>query len=85
MRRGPPKVNILSAQHCGVSEFMVRKYREDVTTIESKSPLRTGLDGRTINVANIGRTNGRTPATPTYDPRAFFRWRYALNWHRVEQ
>ena len=44
------------AEHVGVSDFMVRKYRAELTPIISESSTRTGRDGRTINTANIGKT-----------------------------
>jgi hypothetical protein len=54
------------AEHCGVSEFMIRKYRDRATAIESQSTpansqpsdhtrKRKGRDGRTINTAKIGK------------------------------
>jgi hypothetical protein len=47
--------NRLIAAHCGVNKDTVRNYREADWRI---SPVthRFGLDGRTINTANIGRT-----------------------------
>ena len=47
------------AEHCGVSEAMVRKRRNSATAHESQSRLRTGRDGRTINTANIGKRTGK--------------------------
>ncbi|MGE5510421.1 MAG: ParB N-terminal domain-containing protein [Bacteroidota bacterium] len=47
------------AEHVGVSDFMVREYRKQLesTARISQSPTRTGRDGRTINVGNIGKRN----------------------------
>ncbi len=73
------KSNVQVADHCGVSEFLVRKCRKRLTSIESKSDVdtvststvsksrpRTGRDGRTINTAKIGRAKkGRTGSKPS--------------------
>lgn len=53
------------ARHCGVAESTVRNYRNQLTSQNAKSTaggqrMRTGLDGRTINTANIGRNRGAT-------------------------
>ena len=52
--------NVLVAEHCGVSEFLVRRLREKSTSIKSKSPVRAGRDGRTIDTSNIGKTARKT-------------------------
>ena len=71
-----PKAAALSnrqiAEHCGVSEITVRRYRgeAEATATMSQSTLRTGRDGRTIDTAKIGKpTGGSTkpdsaPTTP---------------------
>ncbi|MCC6861666.1 MAG: hypothetical protein IT158_24060 [Bryobacterales bacterium] len=63
-----PKGAVLSdsqiAKHVGVSQHCVSDWRKKLEPTQkvSKSPLRTGRDGRTINTANIGRrsTEGGT-------------------------
>ena len=69
---GHPKAGALSnvqiAEHCGVSEFLVRKVQGKTTSIKSKSPTRTGRDGRTINVSNIGKTRHRPAVPPNSEP-----------------
>jgi hypothetical protein len=55
------------AEHVGVSDRMVAKYRAEITPKTSESVERTGRDGRTINTASIGKTPGATPA-PAADP-----------------
>ncbi|MBE3099911.1 MAG: ParB N-terminal domain-containing protein [Planctomycetes bacterium] len=52
------------AEHVGVSDRMVAKYRAELTPKVSESAGRTGRDGRTINTANIGRSAPRKPAPP---------------------
>ena len=56
---GHPKAvglsNMQIAEHCGVSEFLVRTHRRKSTSIESKSSRRKGRDGRTIKTAKIGK------------------------------
>lgn len=71
------KSNVQIAEHCGVSEFMVRKHRKSLTSIKSKSndermnPAartscpRTGRDGRTINTAKIGKGKKRPSNSPS--------------------
>lgn len=50
------KSNVEIAEHCGVDEKTVRKYRpKDLTSEIPKSRLRKGRDGRTINTAGIGK------------------------------
>ena len=62
---GHPKAaamsNVQIAEHCGVSEFLVRKLQGKSTSIKSKSPTRTGRDGRTINTARIGKGRAAAP------------------------
>ncbi len=45
------------AEHVGVSDMMVAKYRRELTPKVLESPTRTGRDGRTTNTANIGKPN----------------------------
>ena len=60
-----PKAEGLSnpqvAKHCGVSTNTAAKYREELeaTCQIDKSTRRTGRDGRTIDTANIGRSNAK--------------------------
>lgn len=72
------------AEHCGVSEISVRRYREKLSATatmsqsdDEKEPenedspaprLRTGRDGRTINTSRIGES--RRSAPPKISPRA---------------
>ncbi len=76
--------NVNIAQHCGVSEFTVRKYRDEQevtsrisksndesepTTDASPAPRpRIGRDGRTINTSRIGES--RRATAPAISPRA---------------
>jgi len=50
------------AEHVGVSDRMVAKYR---TPKDSESTERVGRDGRTINVARIGKASSPTASCPT--------------------
>jgi hypothetical protein len=52
--------------HVGVSDQMVRNYRRqiDATPKVLKSTKRKGRDGRTINVAKIGKTPDTAPPPP---------------------
>jgi hypothetical protein len=52
---GAKKSDRQFAEHVGVSDRMVNKYRDQFTAKDSQSDQRTGKDGRTINTANIGR------------------------------
>jgi len=54
------------AAHVGVSDQTVRNYRRqaEATPKVLKSTKRRGRDGRTINVANIGRTVGAPQSPP---------------------
>lgn len=65
--KGPKCSNVELAEHCGVGESMVRKYRDEMesTSQITKSDTRTGRDGRTINTANIGK-----PKPPEHHPVA---------------
>lgn len=54
--------NVAIAKACRVSEFLVRSLRPAPTSIESKSPERRGLDGRTINTGRIGERPADTAA-----------------------
>ncbi len=51
-----PKAATLSnrqiAEHCGVDEGTVRRYRAEMTSGFPQSALRLGRDGRVINVTN---------------------------------
>jgi transposase-like protein len=63
------------ARHCGVSDETIRKYREqhEATSKNWKSAApqtRTGRDGRTINTANIGRSQ-RRPASESKPRKQF--------------
>lgn len=51
------------AEHVGVSHVMVGKYRNqlEVTSNVTSETERTGVDGRTINTANIGRKPEKKP------------------------
>jgi ParB-like chromosome segregation protein Spo0J len=53
------------AEHVGVSDRMVAKYRQHAqpTPKDSESPTRTGRDGRTTNTANIGSKRKKPPAS----------------------
>lgn len=55
--KGAKKSDGQIAEHVGVSDRMVNKYRAEleVTSKLSESPKRTGRDGRTTNTTNIGR------------------------------
>lgn len=55
--------NVQIARHVGVDEKTVRSWREklNLTSEVPKSNLRTGSDGRTINVANIGKKQAEPP------------------------
>jgi hypothetical protein len=55
------------AQHVGVSQPFVSKVRRSVAATQNGfvSPARTGLDGRTINTAKIGKTRRRDPHAPS--------------------
>jgi uncharacterized ParB-like nuclease family protein/transposase-like protein len=54
--KGSGLTNRLIAEHVGVDEGTVRKWRAAMETTAEipQSPIRTGLDGRTINTARIG-------------------------------
>jgi hypothetical protein len=52
------------AEHVGVSDRMVAKYRAEMTPKVSESAGRTGRDGRTTNTANIGKTVSDALADP---------------------
>lgn len=52
------------ASHVGVSDRTVAEYRKAATPKISESAVRTGRDGRTINVVNIGKAK-RVPAATT--------------------
>lgn len=61
----------LIAQHCGVSQPFIGKVRAEATyngykSDGSRTP-RTGADGRTINTANIGKSQPEQPE-PTDEP-----------------
>lgn len=49
------------AEHIGVSDRMVAKYRAELTPKFSESEVRVGRDGRTINTAKIGRAKLSKP------------------------
>jgi hypothetical protein len=72
LRTRPGKSNREIAEHVGVVEGTVRKYRDalEATAQLAQSPMRAGRDGRTINTANIGKTAGagaESPAVPNPD------------------
>jgi hypothetical protein len=79
------KSNVQIAEHCGVSESMVRKHRNSVTSFKTKSNgddtglkalksrPRKGRDGRTINTASIGKGKNRRGDTPSRDAAARIR------------
>ncbi|MBN2294876.1 MAG: ParB N-terminal domain-containing protein [Pirellulales bacterium] len=54
------------AEHVGVSDFTVRKYRKELkaTARISQSDTRTGRDGRTINTVNIGTNHRKSEEEP---------------------
>jgi len=52
------------AEHVGVSDRMVAKYRAEMTPKVSESAERTGRDGRTINTAGIGKSAVPKPESP---------------------
>jgi transposase-like protein len=68
------------AAHVGVAEATVRNWREKSTAQIAQSNKRTGRDGRTINVTNIGRaaaapkpahqTDAAPPPATTAEPDA---------------
>jgi len=60
------------AAHVGVSDQMVRNYRRrlEATPKVLKSSQRKGRDGRTINVARIGKTSVGAPESPAPPPPA---------------
>jgi hypothetical protein len=72
------KSNVQIAEHCGVDEKTVRKYRchrqltseipksdnNPATSIISKSRPRKGRDGRTISTAKIGKGKRRKASRP---------------------
>lgn len=60
------------ASHVGVSDQMVRNYRRrtEATPKVLKSAKRKGRDGRTINVANIGKTVAASQSSPLPPPPA---------------
>ena len=61
------------AEHVGVSDFTVRKYRNELeaTARISQSEKRTGRDGRKINTAKIGkRSTKSTKSTKKKTSRA---------------
>ena len=63
--------NVQISKHVGVDEKTVRAWREKMTSELPKSTTRTGADGRTINVTNIGRKAEQPsppPATPSPPP-----------------
>ena len=64
--KGPGTSNYDLAEHCGVDEKTVRKYRDELvsTTEIPQSTTRTGKDGRTINTTNIGSKSRKPPAAP---------------------
>jgi hypothetical protein len=54
------------AEHCGVSHQTVCNHREALSKVDSQPDTRTGRDGRTINVANIGKPSSAPPSeSPT--------------------
>lgn len=55
------------AEHVGVSDRMVNKYRGELTPKDSESTTRTGRDGRTTNTANIGK-KAKAEQTPEPEP-----------------
>ncbi len=60
------------AKHVGVSDQMVRDYRHEMgsTSKVLKSTKRAGADGRTIDVAKIGRAKRSTERTGSAEPSA---------------
>ena len=56
------------ADHVGVSDRMVAKYRAETTPKVSESAERVGRDGRRINTANIGKAKAVPAAGPPLDP-----------------
>lgn len=57
------------AKHVGVDHVTVSRWREKLTGEVHQSTLRTGSDGRTINVANIGKKQAEPPPiTSQYQP-----------------
>jgi len=54
--------NVQLAEHCGVDETMIRRYRAkfESTSVLPKSTRRTGRDGRTINTNKIGKPDTKT-------------------------
>jgi len=66
LRARPGKSNREIAEHVGVAEGTVRKYRDEMesTAQLAQSARRAGRDGRTINTANIGKTAGAKAESP---------------------
>jgi hypothetical protein len=54
-RNGMNMSDVAIAEHIGVTDKTVAKYRASVTSEFPESTKRTGRDGRTITVANIGK------------------------------
>lgn len=63
LKMRPKESDYAVAEHVGVSAEMVRQYRQRLPTVGSE-PERTGRDGRTINVSNIGK-RPEPPPVPT--------------------
>lgn len=63
---GPGKSNVEIAEHCGVDEKTVRKYRDELVSTSEipKSDSRAGGDGRTIDTTNIGKTKPAPEVEP---------------------
>lgn len=56
------------AAHVGVTEGTIRNWRQKLTSQITKSPQRKGRDGRSINVAKIGKPRAaRNPAPEAAD------------------
>lgn len=62
------------AEHCGVSHATVIKIRAELESTGQidQSPTRTGRDGRTINVANIGKASATPAEVEEYEESATY-------------
>ncbi len=58
---GAKQSNLKVAEHVGVDEKTVAKYRLQLTPEIPESPDRIGRDGRTINTTNIGKRIEKEP------------------------
>ena len=64
--KGPGTSNVDLAEHCGVDEKTVRKYRDELAAASEipKVTTREGKDGKTYDTTNIGSKPRKPPAEP---------------------